>query len=148
MLNICIGLTGFVKLATAGAAGAEKHMTFECAALALLRQRHADLDTPSTDTMRSFFAQQDHLGFLNYVIELFRLHEDTTLLPWFGTNEQPVGWLQLVKYFTTVYWRGLDCNILRPRQSLHISLLRYTEARPSSTSLRYRSGRMYVATCM
>ena len=52
-----------------GAIGDEKHMIFECAAIAPLRQQHADLFTPRTDTMRSFFAQQDHLGFLNYVID-------------------------------------------------------------------------------
>ena len=51
-----------------GAVGDEKHMIFECAAIAPLRQQHADLFTPRTDTMRSFFAQQDHLGVLNYVI--------------------------------------------------------------------------------
>ena len=28
-----------------------------------------DLFTPRTDTMRSFFAQQDHVGVLNYVID-------------------------------------------------------------------------------
>ena len=50
-----------------GAIGDEKHMIFECAAMALLRQQHADLFTPQTDAMRSFFAQQDHLGVLNYV---------------------------------------------------------------------------------
>ena len=38
-------------------------------ALAPLRQQHADLFPPGTDTMRSFFAQQDHLGVLNYVID-------------------------------------------------------------------------------
>ena len=52
-----------------GAIGDEKHMIFECTALAPLRQRHADLFTPATDTMRSFFAQPDHLGVLNYVID-------------------------------------------------------------------------------
>ena len=31
-------------------------------ALAPSRQQHADIFTPHTDTMRSFFAQQDHLG--------------------------------------------------------------------------------------
>ena len=51
------------------AVGDEKHMTFECAALSFLRQRHAGLFTPRTDTMRSFFAEQDHLGVLNYVID-------------------------------------------------------------------------------
>ena len=52
-----------------GAVGDEKHMIFECTALAPLRQQHADLFTPRTVTMRSFFAQQNHLGVLNYVID-------------------------------------------------------------------------------
>jgi hypothetical protein len=52
-----------------GAIGDEKHLIFECTALAPVRQQHADLFTPRTDTMRSFFAQQDHLGVLNYVID-------------------------------------------------------------------------------
>ena len=52
-----------------GAIGDEMHMVFECATLAPLRRQHADLFTPHTDTMRSFFAQQDHLGVLNYVID-------------------------------------------------------------------------------
>ena len=52
-----------------GAIGDEMHMVFECAALAPLRQQHANLFTPHTDNMRSFFAQQDHLGVLNYVID-------------------------------------------------------------------------------
>ena len=47
----------------------EKHIIFECTALAPLRQQHADLFTPPTDTMRSFFAQPDHWGVLNYVID-------------------------------------------------------------------------------
>ena len=49
-----------------GVFGDEVHMVLECAALAPLRQQHADLFTPHTDTMRSFFAQQDHLGVLSY----------------------------------------------------------------------------------
>ena len=54
-----------------GAIGDEKHMLFECTALAPLRQQHADLFTPRTDTMQSFFAQQvlDHLGVFDYVID-------------------------------------------------------------------------------
>ena len=52
-----------------GGVGDEKHMIFECAALAPLRQQYADLFTPRTGTMRSFFAQQNHLGVLNYVID-------------------------------------------------------------------------------
>ena len=34
-----------------------------------LIQQHADLFTPRTDTMRSTFAQQNHLRVLYYVIE-------------------------------------------------------------------------------
>ena len=45
-----------------GAIGEEKHLIFECTALAPLRQQHANRFTPRTDTMHSFFAQQDHLG--------------------------------------------------------------------------------------
>ena len=52
-----------------GALGDEKHLVFECPALASLRQRHAGLFTSQTDTMRSFFAQQDHLGVFHYVID-------------------------------------------------------------------------------
>ena len=40
-----------------GAVGDEVHMVFECTALAPLRQQHADLFTPHTDTMCSFSAQ-------------------------------------------------------------------------------------------
>ena len=48
-----------------GAIGDEMHTDFECTALAPLRQQHADLFTPHTDTMCSFSPQQDHLGVLN-----------------------------------------------------------------------------------
>ena len=51
-----------------GAIGDEKHMVFECTALAPLRQQHAGL-TPRTGTMRSFFAEPHYLGVLNYVID-------------------------------------------------------------------------------
>ena len=45
VLAMWTGLTGFVcKLAcNSGAIGDEKHMIFECAAMAPLRQQHADL---------------------------------------------------------------------------------------------------------
>ena len=43
-------------------------MIFECTALTPLRQQHADLFTPCTVTMR-FFAQQNNLVVLNYVID-------------------------------------------------------------------------------
>ena len=59
----------FCLACNSGAVGDERHMIFECAALAALRQQHADLFTSCTVTMRSFFGQQDHLGVLNYVID-------------------------------------------------------------------------------
>ena len=58
-----------VCLACNNGAIGDEILFFECAALAPLRQQYADLFTPHTDTMRSFFAQQDHLGVLNYVID-------------------------------------------------------------------------------
>ena len=63
-----------------GAVGDEMHMLFECTALAPLRQQHADLFTPRTDSVRSFFAQQDHLAVLNYIMDC-KLYEHMTLLP-------------------------------------------------------------------
>ena len=45
-------------------------MRFECSALAPLRQQHACLFTPRTDTI---FAQQDHLGILSLVIDCNKL---------------------------------------------------------------------------
>ncbi len=52
-----------------GAVGDEMHMVFECTALASLRSRFASLFTGSTDTMRSFFAQPDHIGVFHYVVD-------------------------------------------------------------------------------
>ena len=52
-----------------GAVGDEMHLVFECAALASLRSRYASLFTGSTDTMRSFFAQPDHVGVFHYVVD-------------------------------------------------------------------------------
>ena len=77
------GLTGFVWLATM----VLLHMAFECAALAPLRQQHAGLSTPHTDTMRSFFAQQDHLGVLNYVIDCL-ISCTFDIIAMVGTNDQ------------------------------------------------------------
>ena len=65
MLGLPLQAMGFVWLANSGAIGDEKHMIFECTALAPLRQKYADLFTP----MGSFFAQPDHLRVLNYVID-------------------------------------------------------------------------------
>ena len=40
-----------------GAIGNERHMIFECTSLAPVRQQHADLFTPHTDTMRSLLSR-------------------------------------------------------------------------------------------
>ena len=52
-----------------GAMGDEMHLVFECTALASLRSRYASLFTGTTDTMRSFFAQPDHIGVFHYVVD-------------------------------------------------------------------------------
>jgi len=52
-----------------GAVGDEKHLVLECTALASLRSRYASLFTGSTDAMRSFFAQPDHIGVFHYVAD-------------------------------------------------------------------------------
>ena len=80
---------------TCRAIGNEKHMIFGCTALASLRQQHADLFTPHTDSMRSFLAQQDHLGVLNYVMDSHSLNfmNIMTLLPCLASL---VGWPKLV----------------------------------------------------
>ena len=62
-----------------GAVGDEKHMIFECAAIAPLRQQHADLFTPRNDTMRSFLAGSSGGFELRYRLSEF--HEHMTVLP-------------------------------------------------------------------
>ncbi len=56
-----------------GAVGDERHLVFECVALAPLRVRYASLFTNDTNTMRSFFAQRDHLGVFHYVMDCLDL---------------------------------------------------------------------------
>jgi len=46
----------------------EMHMIFECPALHALRQQYAPLFSTNTDTMRSFFAQQDHMQVFKFVL--------------------------------------------------------------------------------
>ena len=53
----------------AGALGDERHLIFECTALASLLSRYADLFKSSTDTIRSIFAQPDRMGVFHYVID-------------------------------------------------------------------------------
>ncbi|DBB01575.1 TPA: hypothetical protein ACH3X1_000223 [Trebouxia sp. C0004] len=50
------------------AVGDEMHLVFECTPLTSLQSRYASLFTGSTDTMRSFFAQPDHMGVFHYVL--------------------------------------------------------------------------------
>ena len=47
----------------------ELHMIFECPALQAVRQRYASLFSANTDTMRSFFAQQDHMQVFKFVLD-------------------------------------------------------------------------------
>ncbi len=47
----------------------ELHMIFECPALQAVRQRYAPLFSTDTNTMRSFFAQQDHMQVLKFVLD-------------------------------------------------------------------------------
>ena len=53
-----------------GAAVADElHMIHECPVLQPLRLQYAALFTPDTDTMRSFFAQQDHMQVFKFVLD-------------------------------------------------------------------------------
>jgi len=52
-----------------GALGDEQHLVFESVALDSLRQRYSDLFTVASDTMRSFFAQQNHMRVFFYVMD-------------------------------------------------------------------------------
>ena len=47
----------------------ELHMVHECPVLQPLRLQYAALFTPDTDTMRSFFAQQDHIQVFKFVLD-------------------------------------------------------------------------------
>ena len=47
----------------------ELHMIHECSALQPLRQQYATLFTADTDTMMSFFAQQDHMQVFNFTLD-------------------------------------------------------------------------------
>ncbi len=47
----------------------EMHMIFECPALQAVRQQYARLFSTDTNTMRPFFAQQDHLQVFKFVLD-------------------------------------------------------------------------------
>ena len=46
----------------------ELHMIFECPALQAVRQQYAPLFSTDTNTMRFFFAQQDHMQVFKFVL--------------------------------------------------------------------------------
>ena len=52
--------------------GDERHLVFECASLATLRVKYAGLFQVD-HSMRSFFAQQDHLGVFHYIVECLNI---------------------------------------------------------------------------
>ena len=47
----------------------ELHMTHECPVVQPFRLQYAALFTPDTNTMRSFFAQQDHMQVFKFVLD-------------------------------------------------------------------------------
>ncbi len=47
----------------------ELHMLLECPALQAVMQRYAPLFSTNTNTMRSFFAQQDHMQVFKFVLD-------------------------------------------------------------------------------
>ena len=56
-------------LCGSGALGDERHLVFECGALAELRAKYAHLFEVCGHNMRAFFAQHDYLGVFHYVID-------------------------------------------------------------------------------
>ena len=59
----------------------ELHMIFECPALRAVRQRYAPLFSTDTNTMSSFFAQQDHMQVFKFVLDCLDVfHFDLRLL--------------------------------------------------------------------
>ena len=47
----------------------EQYMVHKCSALQPLRQQYAALFTAGTDTMRSFFAQHDHMQVSSFTLD-------------------------------------------------------------------------------
>ena len=66
--NMLQGLTGYVHCGGVVVAD-ELHMIHECPVLQPLRLQYAALFTPDTNTMRSFFAQQDHMQVFKFVLD-------------------------------------------------------------------------------
>ena len=60
-LIMLTGLTGCACLAIVALWGMRGIWSPECAALASMQSKYADLSTDSSGTMRSFFAQRDHI---------------------------------------------------------------------------------------
>ena len=58
-------LSGTCTCCDGGALGDERHLVFECT----LRQTYADLLTDDTGSVRSFFAQQDHMRVFHFTVD-------------------------------------------------------------------------------
>ena len=73
---------------------------FECAALASVRSKYASLVISSSDTMRSIFAQPDHMGVFKHAIDCVDFMNIGTCLPQVISF---VGWQELAKSFFDRY---------------------------------------------
>ena len=60
---------GCCSCCDAGALGDERHLVFEYTALAPLQQTYADLFTGDTDNMRAFFAHQDYMRVIYFIVD-------------------------------------------------------------------------------
>ena len=74
-----------------GALRNERHLVFEYAALAPLRQTYAELATNVVDSMRGFFHQQEHVPVFHLIVDCLdfmgkQMH--LLFLPFFGTSFQ------------------------------------------------------------
>ena len=65
-----------------------RSVTLECSALASLRSGYASLFTGSTDTMRSIFAQPDHMGGFPLRSRLSGFHDDLNTNAMIGTSDR------------------------------------------------------------
>ena len=62
-------LTGYAHTVVGIAIADKLYMIHECPVLQPLRLQYAALFTPDIDTMRSFFAQQDHMQVFKFVLD-------------------------------------------------------------------------------
>ena len=106
--------------------------SIECAALAGLRVRYADSFNGSSQTMLSFFAQQDHLRVFHYVTDCLKV---MTLysLPHIGTFDQPCRLATSCESFSLTVRTAYVCIHLAagPWVSLNITAQVYNEQHAS-----------------